>query len=151
MNCIREAENYLRYYRELHQSIEHADYMINKLSKQTAPRELSAVSMDITGIRAGRTFNTLNQMYQLQIWQEMKEKTMVEVEKIDNILDSISHEYGCEKYKDILFMWYIKKIGKEEIAEIMGYSSRQSVYDLRNRAINKFAVALFGILALKAI
>jgi hypothetical protein len=71
MNYIREAENYLRYYWELHHSIEHADYMISKLVNQTAPNDLSAVSMDITGIRAGKPCNTLNQMYELQIWQEM--------------------------------------------------------------------------------
>ena len=79
MNYIREAENYLRYYRELHQSIEHADYMINKLVKQTAPKGISAVSVDITGVRAGKPVNTLNQIYQLQMWKEMKDRTMVEI------------------------------------------------------------------------
>jgi hypothetical protein len=151
MNCIREAENYLRYYRELHQSIEHADYMISKLLKQTAPKEISAVSMDITGIRAGKPCNKLNQMYQLQMWQEMKERTLVEMEKVDVILESINHGVGCERYKDILHMWYVEKTDKEDIAERMGYSSRQSVYDLRNKAISKFSIALFGITALKAI
>ena len=151
MNCIREAENYLRYYRELHKSIEHADYMISKLSWQTAPKEMAAVSIDITGIRAGKPCNTLNQMYQLQIWQEMKDKTLEELEKVDATLNSLSIGLGCERYKDILLMWYVDKVDKEVIAEKMGYSSRQSVYDLRNKAINKFSVALFGIIALKAI
>jgi hypothetical protein len=45
MNCIREAENYLRYYRELHQSIEHASRMIGRLKMQTAPGEVSAVTI----------------------------------------------------------------------------------------------------------
>jgi len=151
MNCIREAENYLRYYRELHQSVEHADYMLNKLVNQTAPNDISAVSMDITGIRAGKPCNTLNQMYELQFWHEMKEKTMGEIKKVDNILESISHGSGCERYRDILYMWYVEKTDKEDIAERMGYSSRQSVYDLRSRALNKFSIALFGITALKAI
>lgn len=73
MNFIREAENYLRYYRELHQSIEHADQMISRLKWQTAPREAAAVNMDITGVRASKPINTLNQIYQLQKWQEMRE------------------------------------------------------------------------------
>lgn len=151
MNCIREAENYLRYYRELHQSVKHADYMISKLVNQTAPNDLSAVSMDVTGIRAGKPCNTLNQMYQLQMWQEMKDRTLVEIEKVEAVLNSISQDRGCERYKDILFMWYVEKKGKEDIAEEIGYSHRQSVYEMKNKAIKKFAVALFGIVALEAI
>lgn len=151
MNCIREAENYLRYYRELHQSIEHADYMISKLKWQTAPKGMSAVSMDVTGVRAGKPCNTLNQMYQLQMWQEMKQRTLVEIEKIDKVLESISQESGCERYKDILFMWYVEKKCKENIADEVGYSHRQSVYEIRNKAIKKFSVALFGVVALVAI
>ena len=150
MNCIREAENYLRYYRELHQSIEHADYMISKLVNQTAPKGMSAVSMDVTGIRASKPCNTLNQMYQLQMWREIKDRTMVEIEKVDTILESISREHGCDAYKAVLFKWYVEKKAKETIAEEIGYSHRQSVYEIKNKAIKKFAVALFGIVALAA-
>ena len=151
MNCIREAENYLRYYRELHQSVKHADYMISKLVNQTAPDDMSAVSIDATGIRAGKPYNTLNQMYQLQMWQEMKERTLIEIEKVDNMLEVISQGPGCERYKDILFMWFVEKKSKEDMAEEIGYSHRQSVYELKDKAIKKFTVALFGIVALEVI
>ncbi|AIF51231.1 hypothetical protein [Pelosinus sp. UFO1] len=151
MDCIKEAENYLRYYRELHQSIEHADYMISKLVNQTAPNDMSAVSMDITGIRAGKPCNTLNQMYQLQVWQEMKERTMEEIAKVDNVLDTISQDTGCEIYRNLLYMWYVEKKVKQKIAEELGYSHKQSVYEIKNKAIKKFAVALFGVSALEAI
>ncbi len=36
----------------------------------TLPNGVSAVSMDATGVRAGKSFNTLHQMYQIQMWQE---------------------------------------------------------------------------------
>ncbi|MDF2571533.1 MAG: hypothetical protein K0R55_3137 [Sporomusa sp.] len=87
MNCIREAENYLRYYRELqseHRARRSRDYQVGAISR----------------------------------W---------------------------------FFMWYVERLDKEEIAERLGYSSRQSVYDMRNRAIKKFAVALFRVAALEAI
>ena len=48
-------------------------------------------------------------------------------------------------------MWYVEKKAKEDIAEKVGYSHRQSVYEIRNKAIRKFAVALFGIVVLEAI
>jgi hypothetical protein len=151
VNCIREAENYLRYYREIKKSVEHADRMIGQLMHQTAPRMIGAVAMDITGIRASQPHDTLNQIYQLQKWQEMKESTLIEIGKIDDVLDAISQDSGCERYKDVLVMWYVEKMDKDMIADKFGYSSRQSVYDMKNKAIRKFAVALFGVTALKAI
>jgi hypothetical protein len=63
----------------------------------------------------------------------------------------ISQDSGCERYKDILLMWYVEKIPKEDIANNIGYSHRQSVYEIKNKAIKKFTVALFGIVALVAI
>jgi hypothetical protein len=151
LNCIREAENYLRYYRELSKSVEHADRVIGKLMNQTAPRIPSAVAMDLTGIRAPQPHDTLNQIYQLQKWQEMKEQTLIEMEKVDEVLNVICQDSGCERYKEVLVMWYVVKMDKDEIADKFSYSSRQSVYDMKNRAIKKFAVALFGVTALKAI
>jgi hypothetical protein len=44
----------------------------------------------------------------------------------------------------------VEKKAKEDIAEEIGYSHRQSVYENRNKAIRKFAGALFGIVALEA-
>ncbi|MEN6567174.1 MAG: hypothetical protein ABFC57_12840 [Veillonellales bacterium] len=109
--------------------------------------------MDVTGIRASKPQNTLNQIYQLQKWQEMRERTMVEIEKIESSLAGICADPGCERYRDVLYMWYVEKIDKEEIAVAIGYSesSRKSIYEIKNKAIKKFAVALFGIEALEAI
>lgn len=153
MNCIREAENYLRYYRELNQSIEHANLMISKLKWQGTPKDAGAACTDITGIRASKPVNTLNQVYQLQKWQEMKDRTLEEIDKIEESLQGICQDPGCERYRDVLYMWYVEKLDKDEIAVAVGYSetSRKSIYEIKNKAIKKFAVALFGIEALEAI
>jgi len=150
MNCIREAENYLRYYRELNQSLGHADRMIKQLEQQGAPRKVGAVNMDVTGVRAEKPVNTLNQIYQLQKWQEMKERTQEEIEKVEEELSGICLDPGCERYRDILYMWYVEKKDKETIADETGYS-RRAVFYLKKSAIRKFSVALFGIEALQAI
>lgn len=151
MDCIREAENYLRYYRELTKSVEHADRMIEQLTWQTAPKGVGAVSMDVTGVRASQSHDTLNQIFQLQKWQEMRELTLTEMEKVEDVLNAICQEAGCQQYREVLTMWYVEKMDKDMIADKFGYSSRQSVYDMKNKAIRKFAVALFGVTALKAI
>jgi hypothetical protein len=124
--------------------------MISKLSQQTAPKEISAVSMDVTGIRAGKPCNTLNQMYQLQMWQEMRERTLVEIEKVDSVLDSLSKDPGGDKYKDILYMWYVEKKSMSHISGEIRYTERH-LWRLKKEAIQKFAVMLFGIIALKTI
>lgn len=152
MDCIREAENYLRYYRELRKSIEHADRMIGQLMWQTAPKTLGAVTMDVTGIRSSQPFDTLNQIFQLQKWQEMRELTLTEMGKVEDVLNTICQDPGCERYKDVLIMWYVEKLEKEDIARSIGYSetSRRIVYEIKTNAIRKFAVALFGVTALQA-
>ncbi len=151
MDCIREAENYLRYYRELQQSLKHSKRMIAKLTWQTAPREVGATANDVTGVRAEKVANTLNQLYQLQMWQEMKDRTEEAIAEVDETLDVICTDPDCERYKEMLQMWYVDKKDKDEIADAFGYSSRQSVYDLKGKAIKKFAISLYGITALKAV
>jgi hypothetical protein len=125
--------------------------MICRLKRQGAPKGISAVNMDIIGVRSSKPVNVLNQIYQLQKWQEIKDRMLVEVEKVEEALRGISQEQGCERYRDVLFMWYVEELDKEEIAERLRYSHRQLAYEIKNKAIKKFAIALFGVVALEAI
>lgn len=151
MDCIREAENRLWYYRDLLRSVDYAREQIGTLMSIGAPRDTSAVQLDPVGIRASKPHDTLNIMYQLQRWTEIRDKTLAEIEKIDLVLDDISKEPGCERFGDILKMWYVEKMNKDDIANDLGYNQRRSVYELRNRAIKKFAIRIFGLEALQAI
>lgn len=74
-----------------------------------------------------------------------------EIDKIEVSLQGICLDPGCGNYRDVLYRWYVEKLDKEVIATNLGYSSRQSAYDMKDKAIKKFAVALFGIAALEAI
>lgn len=75
---------------------------------------------------------------------------MVEIAKVDDVLDSICIDPGCERYKDILFMWYVEKLEKDDIADQSGYS-RRTIFYVKAKAIRKFSISLFGIDALKAV
>ena len=44
-------------------------------------------------------------MYQLRKWQEIKERTKVEIEKGKEALPGITRAQGCERYRDVLFMY----------------------------------------------
>lgn len=146
MDYIKEAENYLRHYKELKSSIKHAEHEIAKLKWKSRPGEVSAVSNDITGVTADHPGNTLNEMYQLQKWQDVRDESNREMQHVENLLAGME-----EKERKVLEMWYVQRMDKYDIAAELGYNSKQPVYNTRNKAIKKFAVILFGINALKAI
>lgn len=152
MNYIREAEKYLYYYHDLYKSLEQINREIYRLIGKAGPHDITAVNYEQvkTNPSPGQD-ETINILFQIQKLLENREKTKQELEKIDELLQEISRDPGCELYGEILRKWYIEKMPKEEIAEKLGYSSRQSIYDLRAKAIRKFAVRLFGIGALEMI
>lgn len=145
MNYIREAENYLYYYADMYRSLERMEQEICKLVAQAGPRDMKSATLDETGIKAGHQDETINILFKLQKLTENREKTKQELEKIDKILEEISKDPGCELYGTVLRKWYIERVPKEDIAKEIGYSSRQSIYSLRAKAIRKFAVQFFGI------
>lgn len=150
MDYIREAEKYLYHYRDLEKSLEWQEKEINKLMWQGAPRDISAVYLD--GMPKGSIHDeTINTLFKLNMYVGMKKETEEEISKIDEILKDIGSEQGCENYEKVLRMWYIEGKSKEEIAQALNYNSRTSIYEIRNQAIRKFAIRLFGIDALKAI
>lgn len=151
MNYIKEAESYLWYYHDLYRSIENIDRQIARLIAKASPKMISAIRFDETGVKAGHYDDTLNVLFEIQKLTEAKAETQAALAEVEKILEEISQEPGCELYGQVLRKWYIEKVPKEDIASEIGYSSRRSVYEIKNRAIRKFAVRLFGIEALKAV
>ncbi len=149
MNCIREAEEHLWYYRDMKRSLEHIERKLNKLHWDGKPQELKAVEIDGMPHANRQHDDMINIMYEYKRYLHMKETTELEIKEIDMILDDITKEKGCEHYKDVLKMWYIEKATKYEIALKIGYSER-SVYHHKEKAIKKFAIQLFGLSALSA-
>ena len=153
MNYILEAEKYLWHYRDLKQSLGQLDREISKLKWSGAPELPSAQEIDDMPHGKAYQDDMMNIAFKLQLCMESRGKTLQELNEIDQLLDEISQEQGCEDYGKVLQMWYVGKNSKEEIAEVLNYSqnSRQSIYDIRNKAIRKFAIRKFGLEALKAI
>jgi hypothetical protein len=152
VNYIKEAENILWHYNDLYKSLVNLDKQIAKIISRSGPKELSAVALDLTGIHgSGKSDEAYNVLFELQKLKDCREGTAKELFKIDVLLDNISAEPGCELFGAVLRKWYIEKMPKEDIANEIGYSSKQSIYSLRAKAIRKFAIQMFGIEALKAI
>lgn len=150
MNYIREAENILRYYRDLQASIGNMDREIKKLTWRTAPKDANAVSYDEAGVSSRRVDNTYNDLIALQTLVQNKRQTEEELEKIHTILEELEVDPDCQNFGKVLRMWYIEKIKIADMAHRLNYS-QSTLYEVRNRAIRKFAVRMFGFDALKVI
>lgn len=150
MNYIKEAENYLWYYHDLYRSIENLDRQISRLIAKAGPK-MSVIKFDETGVKTGHYDDAFNILFEIQKLTEAKQKTLTALNDVEEILEEISVEPGCELYGQVLRKWYIEKVPKDDIAEQLGYSSRRSVYEIKNRAIRKFAVRLFGLEALQVV
>lgn len=66
-------------------------------------------------------------------------RTKDKIDEIDSVLQQLDPQDA-----ELLRLWYIERKSKEEIAEQVNYSSRTSIYDLRNKAVAGFAVLYFG-------
>ena len=153
MNYIKEAENILWYYNDLYRSIENMNREIAKIVSRQSPSALNAISLDPTGCHGSGDAddNTYNLMFKIKTLTDSRESTMVELGKLDELLEDISRDPGCELYGRVLQEWYIKRTPKEEIARNIGYSHKRSIYQIKGRAIKKFAVRNFGLDAMRII
>ena len=153
MDYVREAEKVLYHYRDLKFALQNLEHQIEKLIFQSAPAGAKGANIEITGVKHSRHDDALNTLFKLKVLTENKEKTAAELKKIDQLLDAIERDPDCEYYAQVLRLWYIERTPKEEIAGLIGYSpaSRQSIYNIKDKAIRKFAIMYFGLGALKAI
>ena len=144
---IKQAELILNNYKLLRESLKNIDYRLSKLTKTGAPQALKA--LDITTV-GGTAKMTTEAIFSEVIEKQLeREATLIAIDGIHQALSVISQRKGCEDYSKLLIMWYVEELDKERIISILGYSSRQSIYNRRDKALRKFAVAFFGIKALE--
>lgn len=144
---IKQAELILNNYKLLRESLKNIDYRLSKLTKTGAPQALTA--LDITTV-GGTAKMTTEAIFSEVIEKQLeREATLIAIDGIHQALSVISHSKGCEDYSKLLIMWYVEELDKERIISILGYSSRQSIYNRRDKALRKFAIAFFGIKALE--
>lgn len=146
MNYIEEAEKYLKYYSDMYIGLKEMDRQISRLLIKSGPGGYkSPALLDPTGVKSSDQDDAINTIFKLQKLIENRNKTEQKLKEIEKHLEDISKDEGCELYGLVLRRWYIERRSKEDIAEEVGYSSRQSIYTIRAEAIRKFAVRLFGI------
>lgn len=66
------------------------------------------------------------------------------------ILQNYTDDPHRQFFGQVLRMWYVDKLPKEDIAEALGYETRRTIYLIRDQAIRVFAVRVLGLGALDA-
>ena len=151
MDCVGEANKILRHYNDLQQAEENLNKRISRLVAQAGPRDLTAVDIEDAIKAAGAKDTTLNIIFELKQLTDARDRTRAELDRIDSILAAMVEEKDCLFYTPVLRAWYIDLVPKDQIARTIGYSSKRSIYTIKNQALRKFACKMFGIKALEAL
>jgi len=144
MDIIKDAESYLESYWDLKDSIITIAKEIELLDEDIK----SVKSLDYSGMPHGNgpsqpDDRLINLLYKKQVKEKLLEITKDKVTFIDDILLKLS------KYEDgkVLRAYYIDGLRKEELEKAIG-SCERNIYRMKNKAVRRFAIHIFGIVAL---
>ena len=144
MDYIRKSEKVLKTYRRLKYSIRTLEKRKQRIISMGGPSENITSSLEITGIPGiGSTMPAEQLISELYSIEQALKATKAEMGIVDDVLRTISKE-GEWWYGHLLRDWYIHKKSKRELEKKYHTSSR-NVYNMRNRALQEFAIGYFGL------
>lgn len=139
INYFKAAERVLSNRGTLERALANLERRRERVIQQAAPRGISSTDYSRPYVSGGGANDALADCIELaEINREiaLTRETMEEIDKVLAELDKAD--------ADLLRAWYIEGKTKEEIAASLAYSSKTSVYDLRNKAVAAFAILYFG-------
>lgn len=144
MDIIKDAESYLEGYWDLKDSITTIAKEIELLDEDIK----SVKSLDYSGMPHGSGAahpddRLVNLLYKKQVKESLLERTKAKVAFIDDILTKLSKDEDGK----VLKAYYIDVLRKEELERVIG-SCERNIYRMKNKALRRFAIQLFGIVAL---
>ena len=139
INYFDAAENTLRARGMLETALGNLERKKERILRYGAPSEYPSADMSKPYTSSKVVNDTLTECVELA---EVVREITITREKIEEIDRALGQLDGDDAR--ILRLWYIERKSKEEITESVSYSSRTSVYDLRNKAVANFALLYFG-------
>lgn len=139
----KAAVEVLEQYRSNREGIRALKVKMQRLSLRTGPKELTATAYDNVG---GSVYPYHKSV--LEIANEIEEIKMNIADKIammeivEDALMIVGMGKQAEYFADILIMRHVDGWSMCEIADKLGYASRQTIYNQYNRAMAKFANAI---------
>lgn len=139
INYFKSAENLLLERGNLERALKNLNRRRERIIRQSGPSQPTAIDYSQPYVSTSDASNALTECLELvEIMREIKE-TEEMISEIDNVINQLS-----ESEATLLRSWYIEGISKLEISVIMGYSSTNTIYDLRNKAVSHFAILYYG-------
>lgn len=145
INYFRTAERVLSERGNLDRALANLERRLERAIAKHGPSELPSIDYSRPYVSTSSSADALSACLEVaEITREIN-TTKETIQEIDRVLDQLSPDDAS-----LLRAWYIEREPKEEIAERLSYSSRTSVYDLRNKAVSAFAILYFGAGALSS-
>lgn len=139
INYFKAAERVLSERGRLELALDNLKKRRERVLGRSSPRDISATDYSALYTSGGRANDALNSCLELAELSREIGDTEGMIAEIDSVLGQMERAEA-----KLLRLWYIDRQSKEEIAAEMAYSSKASVYDMRNRAVAAFAVLYFG-------
>jgi hypothetical protein len=145
MDYVKEAENYLRNYNDLMDSVYNLKREISEIEEDL----LCIKNIDYSGMPHGSGSqlpddNTVNMLYRKIKAEEELKKTLRTINRIDSVLKNLSEGEGNEKHAKALKLFYIHGVRGQGLEDSLECSERHC-YRIKGLAIRRLAVQLFGI------
>lgn len=146
INYFKSAERVLSERGNLSRALENLLRRKARLISAASPQGLPIIDFSRPYVSGGGANDALTDCLELaEIMREIK-ITKETIEEIDRVLSQLEPADAA-----LLRSWYIERKPKDEIAEELEYSSKTSVYDLRNKAVSSFAILYYGAGSLASI
>lgn len=139
INYFKAAERVLSERGRLELALDNLKKRRERVLGRSSPRDISATDYSALYTSGGRANDALNSCLEIAELSREISDTEGMIAEIDSVLGQMERAEA-----KLLRLWYIDRQSKEEIAAEMAYSSKASVYDMRNRAVAAFAVLYFG-------
>lgn len=154
-NYVDKAINELENYKTLRAAAHNIESDIQRLQRKVRRAAqgpscnlVASYSAQPSGHSSAGTYNFETVANALIAKNEELVNTVEKIQDIETALDRLGTEVCMPDYQRVLILWHVEELSKEEICKAMNYESRQSIYNLYKRAIKKFAIILFGSVAL---
>lgn len=145
INYFKSAERLLLERGNLDRALANIEHRLERAVRETAPSGIASIDYSKTYVSQSDTADALSVCLAVAELTREISTTKETIKEIDDVLAQLSDEDA-----EILSAWYIEGKTKSDIAEQFSYSSRTSIYDLRNKAVAAFALLYFGAAALSS-
>lgn len=146
MNYFKAAEQVLSSVPILERALNNLGRRKERIMITNKPAEVGAIDPSKAYINSSRVGDTLSELLELSECVNNIAKTSAKLSEIRAVLEQLPEDKAR-----VLQAWYIEHLSKEKIADMLGYESITSVYNIRNMAVAEFALSYFGAGALDSI